>query len=257
MSGRQNALKAGEFAFAPHRTVSEVLAQLTAGDGQVATWVTIPEGFTLDEIAATLAAHGLGSAAALRDEFRRERLTFGASRTASLEGYLYPDTYLIAAGTQPAQIARLFTSEFEAKLPADCGERAKRLGLSIPQIVTLASLVEREGKADDERPLIAGVYYNRLRRGMTLDVDASLEYTFAHHKDVLTYADLAVDSPYNTYKHPGLPPTPIANPGSSSLQAALHPATSEYLYYVYMGNGHHAFSRTLAEQNANAARYLR
>jgi UPF0755 protein len=127
----------------------------------------------------------------------------------------------------------------------------------VPQLVTLASLVEREGKADEERPLIAGVYYNRLRRGMTLDVDATIEYTFAHHKDVITYADLASDSPYNTYKYLGLPPTPIANPGLPSLLAALHPQASDYLYYVAMGNGHHAFSRTLAEHNAKVARYLR
>jgi UPF0755 protein len=117
--------------------------------------------------------------------------------------------------------------------------------------------VEREAKADDERALMAGVYLNRLSRGMPLQVDATIEYTFAHHKDVITYADLARDSPYNTYLHRGLPPTPIANPGRASLLAAFHPARSAYLYYVYKGNGHHAFSRTLAEHNANVARYER
>ncbi len=104
---------------------------------------------------------------------------------------------------------------------------------------------------------MAGVYYNRLRRGMTLDVDATIEYTFPVHHDVVTLRDLRSDSPYNTYRHRGLPPTPICNPGLPSLLAALHPKASDYLYYVYAGNGRSVFSRTLDEQNANAARYLR
>lgn len=253
----QNAMKAGEFRIPAHRTPNEVLQQLTTGGAQVATWVTIPEGFTANEIATTLSARGFGPEEALRAQFRTGALTFDGRRTPSLEGYLFPDTYLIASDATPAQIARQFTAEFSCKLPPDAAARAARLGLTLPQLVTLASLVEREGKADEERPLIAGVYYNRLHRGMTLDVDATIEYTFAHHKDVITYADLASDSPYNTYKHLGLPPTPIANPGLPSLRAALDPQASDYLYYVAMGNGHHAFARTLAEHNANVARYLR
>ena len=253
----QNRMNAGEFRFPAHRSASEVLHQITAGGEQVATWVTIPEGFTNAQIAQTLAARGFGSQAALLERFRTGSLVLDGRRTPSLEGYLFPDTYLIPSVATPAQIADAMTAEFARKLPADAAARAHRLGLTLPELVTLASLVEREGKADDERPLIAGVYYNRLRRGMTLDVDATIEYTFAHHKDVITYADLASDSPYNTYKHLGLPPTPIANPGLPSLLAALHPQASDYLYYVAMGNGHHAFSRTLAEHNANVARYLR
>jgi UPF0755 protein len=253
----QDTLKAGEFRFPARANASDVLQEVATGGGQIATWVTIPEGFTANEIAATLAAHGFGPATALREQFRRGSLVFAGRRTPSLEGYLFPDTYLIPTHAAPPQIADIFTSQFFAKLPPGATEQAAHLGLTIPQIVTLASLVEREGQADDERPLIAGVYYNRLHRGMTLDVDASLEYTFARHKDVITYRDLASDSPYNTYRHLGLPPTPIANPGLPSLLAALHPRASDYLYYVAMGNGHHAFSRTLAEHNANVARYLR
>jgi UPF0755 protein len=127
----------------------------------------------------------------------------------------------------------------------------------VPQVVTLASLIEREAKSDDERPLMAGVYYNRLRIGMPLEVDASIEYALPEHHDVITYGDLRIDSPYNTYLHAGLPPTPIANPGTPSLQAAFNPKPSPYLYYVYKGNGHHAFARTLTEQNANIAKYLK
>ena len=249
-------MKAGEFRFAPHRTAAEILEQVVTGGQQVAVWVTIPEGFTAREIAATLAGRNLGDESALDEMFLHHTLTFGSVHAPSLEGYLFPDTYLVPTAANPVEIAKLLTDQFFAELPHDAFARAKRLGFSVPQIVTLASLVEREAKADDERALMAGVYYNRLRLGMPLEVDATIEYTFAHHKDVITYADLARDSPYNTYEHAGLPPTPIANPGRASLLAAFHPQTSAYLYYVYKGNGHHAFSRTLAEHNANVARYL-
>ncbi len=255
--GEQSALRAGEFRFAPHQTQNEILRQLVEGGGQTALWITIPEGFTAKQIAAALAAHRLGAAADYERRFMHGSLTLGGTRTPSLEGYLFPDTYLVAIDADPAAVVKRFTDQFATELPSGAAARAKALGLTLPEVVTLASLVEREAKADDERPLIAGVYYNRLHRGMPLEVDASIEYAFPQHKAVITYADLAIDSPYNTYKHTGLPPTPIANPGLPSLRAALYPKTSDYLYYVYMGNGHHAFSRTLAEHNANVARYLR
>jgi UPF0755 protein len=252
----RTVMKAGEFAFEPHRTEAEVLHQVVTGGEQVAQWVTIPEGFTAKEIAQTLAERDLGDVSALQSTFFDTTLTIDGSKTRTLEGYLFPDTYLVPTAASPAEIAKIMTDQFRTELPSDAVVQAKRLGFTIPQIVTLASLVEREAKSDDERALMAGVYYNRLRLGMALQVDATLEYTFAHHKDVITYADLARDTPYNTYKHTGLPPTPIANPGRASLFAAFHPRASKYLYYVYMGNGHHAFSRTLAEHNANVARYL-
>ncbi len=255
--GEQNAMRAGAFRFAPHERARDVLAQLTGGGAPFATWVTVPEGFTNAQIAETLAAHGFGSATALRTTFARGSLTFDERPTPSLEGYLFPETYLVPHGASPNRIASLMTAEFQRRLPPDAFSSARALGMTIPQIVTLASLVEREAKADDERALMAGVYYNRLRRGMTLDVDATIEYTFPSHHDVITLRDLRNDSPYNTYRRAGLPPTPICNPGLPSLLAALHPKASDYLYYVYAGNGRSVFSRTLAEQNANAARYLR
>jgi len=117
-------------------------------------------------------------------------------------------------------------------------------------------MVEREAKVDDERALIAAVIYNRLHRGMPLEIDATIEYALPRHKTQLSYGDLALDSPYNTYRHVGLPPTPIANPGRKSLLAAFRPATVDYLYYVYRGNGRHEFSRTLEEQQAAERKYL-
>jgi len=255
--GLEAKIEAGEYRFPAHESTDEVLHRLVAGGRQIAVWVTIPEGFTAKEVAEVLDGRGLGPAEAFARYFLHASLELGGVRTRSLEGFLFPDTYLIPVGAAPAQVAQILTDQFRRELPRDAAARTHRLGLTLPQVVTLASLVEREAKADDERRLMAGVYYNRLRRGMPLEVDASIEYTFAHHKDVITLADLARDSPYNTYKHAGLPPTPIGNPGRPSLLAAFDPQPSGYLYYVYMGNGHHAFSRTLAEHNANVARYLR
>ncbi len=257
LRGQQTRMKAGEYRFGAHRTLDEVLRQLVGGGQQVAVWVTIPEGFTAREIAATLGARGVGETSEFESYFLSTPFTIDGATSESLEGFLFPETYLVPVGATPAAVTKIMTDQFRAELPRDAAARAKRLHLSVPQVVTLASLVEREGQADDERPLIAGVYYNRLRRGMPLQVDATIEYTFLHHKDVITYADLASDSPYNTYKHLGLPPTPIANPGRPSLRAAFYPRPSGYLYYVSKLNGHHAFSRTLAEHEANVARYLR
>jgi len=159
-------------------------------------------------------------------------------------------------GAAPSQVEAELTGEFVKRLPRDAAVRARALGVTLPQAVTVASLVEREAKADADRPQIAGVIYNRLRARMPLEVDATIEYALPSHKSELSFADLRIDSPYNTYMHYGLPPTPIANPGTPSLEAALHPSKSDYLYYVYCGNGRHVFAKTLAEHQANVARCL-
>jgi UPF0755 protein len=250
------SIKAGEFDFAPHLRLVDVLREVTGVGRQVATWVTVPEGFTAKQVARTLADRGIGDYDTFAHAFLTTSLDVDGRYTRSLEGYLFPDTYLVPEHASPATVIKLMTDKFFSELPRDAPERARKLGYSVAQIVTIASLVEREAKADDERALMAGVYYNRLRRGMPLEVDASIEYTFAHHKDVITFADLATRSPYNTYKHAGLPPTPIANPGRPSLLAAFYPQKSDYYYYVYKGNGHSAFARTLAEHEANVAKYL-
>ena len=257
MRGNGDDVTAGEYAFAPHQTSDEILRALVAGVQQTAVWVTIPEGFTAREIAATLADRKLGPARAYDTAFLHDSIDIDGRRTPSLEGYLFPSTYLMPLDLTPAAAAKLMTDEFRKELPPDADARARALGRTIPEIVTLASLVEREAKADDERALMAGVYYNRLRLGMPLEVDATIEYIFREHHSVITRADLAIDSPYNTYRYAGLPPTPIANPGKPSLDAAFAPRASDYLYYVYKGDGHHAFAHTLAEHNANVARYLK
>ena len=248
---------AGAFAFAPHQSAAEVLQQLQSGGAQIARWVSIPEGFTARQIAQRLQETGLGSAQAYGDAFMRDSIVLFGTRTRGLEGYLFPSTYLIPTDAAPSTVEAIMTGEFRKHLPRDAARKARSLGLTVPQVVTLASLVEREAKADDERALMAGVYYNRLRIGMPLEVDASIEYAFPEHHSVITYADLRTNSPYNTYLHQGLPPTPIANPGAPSLLAAFNPRPSNFLYYVYKGNGHHAFATTMAQQEANIAKYLK
>lgn len=248
---------AGAFQFPAHQSAADVLAQLQSGGAQIARWVTIPEGFTAKEIAQRLQDDGFGRATSFYSAFMHDSIDVNGVRTKNLEGYLFPSTYLIPNGATPKTVERILTDQFRKELPPDAAAKAKAHGVSVPQAVVLASLIEREAKADDERPLMAGVYYNRLRLGMPLEVDASIEYSLPEHHSVITYGDLRTDSPYNTYLHQGLPPTPIANPGGPSLQAAFNPKSSPYLYYVYKGNGHHAFARTLAQQNANIARYLK
>jgi UPF0755 protein len=248
-------LRAGEYVFGPHQSQNAVLGQLLGGGAQVAVWVTIPEGFTAREIAQRLQDAGVGSADEFAGAFMRDTIVVDGTRTKNLEGFLFPSTYLIPAQATPDQVEAILTGQFFKELPVDALARAKALGLTVPQVITVASLIEREAKSDSERPIMAGVYYNRLRLRMPLQVDATIEYALPEHKDALSFADLRIDSPYNSYLHEGLPPTPIANPGEPSILAAFHPERTTYLYYVYMGNGHHAFASTLAEHNANVAKY--
>jgi UPF0755 protein len=250
-------VRAGAYAFTPHETERGVLEQLITGGAQVATWVTIPEGFTDEQIARRLQSEGVGRAASFERAFKSDTLHVGGTQVKDLEGFLFPSTYLVPLAATPAQVVSQLTSQFFKELPPDAAVRAKALGVTVPQAITVASLVEREAKIDADRPMIARVIYNRLRLHMPLQIDATIEYALPHHKTELSLGDLKVDSPYNTYLHEGLPPTPIANPGLPSIEAALNPAKTDALYYVYCGNGHHVFAKTLAEHQANVARCLK
>ena len=247
---------AGAYRFPPKQTANEVLQALLTGGAQIAAWVSIPEGFTAAQIAERLHQAGIGQVAPLTHAFLTTPLSVDGTETRNLEGYLFPSTYLVPLDATPGQIEKQLTDEFFKQLPPDAAERARALGITVPQAVTVASLVEREAKADEDRPIIAGVIYNRLRDRMPLQVDATIEYALPAHKTELSFSDLKIDSPYNSYKNTGLPPTPIANPGRPSLEAAFHPSKTDMLYYVYCGNGHHVFSKTLAEHQANVARCL-
>jgi UPF0755 protein len=256
LTKREGDVHAGEYRFPAHQTQDEVLRALQTGGAQVAAWVTIPEGFTASQIADRLAAAGIGRREAFERAFMSQTIVVDGTRSRNLEGFLFPSTYLVALDATPPQIISQLTGQFMTELPRDAAAAARRHGVNVVQAVAVASLVEREAKAEADRPLIAGVIYNRLRLKMPLQVDATIEYALPAHKTVLSFSDLKLNSPFNTYVHPGLPPTAIANPGRPSLEAALHPSKTPFLYYVYCGNGRHVFARTLAEHQANVARCL-
>jgi len=248
-------IRAGEYRFEPPTTTLAVLDRLLRGE--VTTWpVTVIEGLTLDETAAALAAAGFGDPARLRAEFARaERVADLDPGAASLEGYLFPDTYRFPRGVDESAIADALVANFRARwqrevspLVAPGDERTLR------ELVILASLVEKEARLDAERPLIAGVYANRLRRGIGLYADPTLIYGLkleGRWDGDLRRRDLEADSPWNTYRRPGLPPGPICSPGAASLAAAARPAEVPYLYFVSRNDGSHVFAETLAEHNRN------
>ncbi len=184
---------------------------------------------------------------------------------AGLEGYLFPDTYEFPAQNKPEDVVNLMLKDFGQRLTPDLRQAIAGQGLTIHQAVTLASIVEREAQVPAEQPIIASVFENRMKIGMPLQADPTVQFAlsqdpksvaqFGLWKGDLTYDDLAVDSPYNTYAHTGLPPGPIANPGLGALQAVAHPAQTNYLYFVAKGDGSHAFAATYDEQLANIAKY--
>lgn len=256
LRGEESEVRAGEYRFPARQTQDEILQALVTGGAQVAAWITIPEGFTITQIAQRLQKEGIGYADRFERNFKHRTLVVDGTPTKNLEGFLFPSTYLVPLGASPQQVGDMMVLQFFKELPGDAERRSRALHVTVPEVVTIASLVEREAKSQIDRPQIAEVIYNRLRLRMPLQVDATIEYALPQHKAQLSFGDLKIDSPYNTYLHPGLPPTPIANPGLPSLEAALHPSKGENLYYVYCGSGRHVFAKTLAEHQANVARCL-
>jgi UPF0755 protein len=249
LKGVSGSLQEGEYRLSPALPLLDILEILARGE-VVLRRVTIPEGFTAAEIVDALGAAGVGTREGLHDLVTRGGSRFGypflrGSPGGSLEGYLFPDTYLIPRRLADRDIVDLFLKHFSAvvvpRWQAAAPER------SLHDLITMASLIEREARVPSERPIIASVLYNRLARGMRLEVDATVLYALGGHKDVVTFDDLAVDSPYNTYRYAGLPPGPIANPGLAAISAALKPAQTSYLFYVARADGSHVFSRTFSE----------
>ena len=253
-------LQAGEYFFDRPENAFRVYDKLVGGRVFVAT-VTVPEGLTMDEIAGLMEHARLTS----REEFLQAAadpapIADLAPGARNLEGFLFPATYQLPHDSSAKVIVQAMTDRFRetwSQLPADAKQRSR---VSVTALVTMASLVERETSNHDERPMIAGVFYNRLRRRLPLQCDPTVIYALRRegaYDGTLHPRDLKVDSPYNTYRHIGLPPGPIANPGEASLRAALEPARVNYLYFVANTQGGHFFSRTLAEHNRNVARYRR
>jgi UPF0755 protein len=257
-TGRGRSLKAGEYRFDHALTPLEVLDLLGRGDVYTLR-LTLPEGLNIEEMAKLYESHGFGKASefvvAARNVNRIRELDDKAS---DLEGYLFPETYSLPRQVSAARLVDLMVGRFLAVYDERMRARASAEGLTTRQAVTLASLVEKETGKPEERPIVAAVYRNRKKIGMPMQADPTVVYALlkAHRYDGnIRREDLSLDSPYNTYKYPGLPPGPIASPGKASLEAALAPADEPYLYFVSRNDGSHVFAQTLDEHNANVRKF--
>ncbi len=248
---RRPSLKAGEYLFERSANSIAVHNRIARGDIYVHT-VVVPEGYTIFDIARAIQDAGLGAA----EDFLRiassdtALIADLAPEAPSLEGYLFPNTYQFTRTQSMQEIVAEMVKQFRLV--------AQQIGLTsdVHRSVTVASIIEKETAVAEERPLVASVYYNRLSRNIALQADPSVIYAEllnGTYQGALYHADLQTSSPYNTYLHPGLPPGPIGNPGESSLEAAMHPAQTDYYYFVSDGNGHHRFARSLEEHNRNVA----
>jgi UPF0755 protein len=258
VTGKWRRIQPGRHELDPGMTGLEMLDALSRAPRASWHWLTIPEGFTVRQIAERIEEEELGAADQFLAAAERPR-TFDAAfplPEGSLEGYLFPDTYRIEDNQGARGIVVQMLRRFDQVVWQGLFEReAERNGRSLREVIILASLVEAEAKQEDERPIIAGVLLNRLARGQRLECDATVQYALgADRKSRLMYEDLEIESDYNTYLHEGLPPGPICNPGEASIRAALEPADVAYLYYVARPDGSHVFSRTFAEHRAAIAR---
>jgi len=258
LSGKGRHLQAGEYRFDRPMKPVEVIDKIARGDVYVIN-ITFPEGLTIAEMGKIFESRGLGPASAFvaagHDPAPVKTLDPAAR---DLEGYLFPETYLLPRRTDAAQLAKMMTDRFEHVFSSELRQAAQARGLTVRQAVTLASIVEKEASRPEERPLVAAVYENRLRIGMALQCDPTVIYALdrvGKYTGNLRREDLTFDSPYNTYRYPGLPPGPIASPGRASLEAAVHPAQVDFLYFVSRNDGTHEFARTLEEHNRNVQKW--
>ena len=254
LRGAGRRLQAGEYRFDSPLTPTEVVDRIARGDVYLQP-LTFREGLSIRQMAEIFEERGFGT----RKEFIAAAKDPSAIReldpqATDLEGYLFPDTYTLPRKTTAEQLVGRMVGRFEQSLTPEIRERASARGLSVRQLVTLASLVEKETGKGDERPLVAAVYSNRLKVGMGLQCDPTVIFALeraGRYDGNLTRADLQFDSPYNTYRYAGLPPGPIAAPGKASLEAAASPADVTYIYFVSRNDGSHAFASTLDEHNRN------
>jgi len=240
-------LKAGKYTLAPGASTLDLYKLFRSGKSAQFR-VTLPEGKTIEDYAAILQrTMEIDSAAFVRlayDSAFAKQLNVPAE---NLEGYLYPNTYSFAWGVSAPEIIRTIVQEFHQQVNDSLRLRAAALGMSLHEVVTLASIIEGEAVVDSERTIISAVYHNRLRQGILLQADPTIQYIVPGPPRRLLNRHLEIDSPYNTYRYPGLPPGPVNNPGIASIRAALYPANADYIYFVARGDGSHTFSRTLQE----------
>lgn len=247
--GYSGEMKAGEYKIEPGRGALEIMEQLVAGNAE-AQWVMIPEGQTVSQIALLLEQRRLAKYNPFLRAAERKPKRYGLDipvARRSVEGYLMPDTYKFPRRSSEREIIKRMLENWNVKVLRPNRRLFAQTDLPLDKVVILASLIEREAKVEGDRPKIAAVIRNRLKKKMKLQVDATVLYALGRHKQTITFKDLKVESPYNTYKEVGLPPGPICNPGVASIRAALQPAHEDYLYYVARPDGSHIFSRTYEE----------
>ena len=254
ITGAGKDIKAGEYILNTHMPPVKIINILTKG--MVLTHaVTIPEGYTIKQIAKLLQDKGITDGKEFIKLANDSKVahSYGISGP-SLEGYLYPDTYRFASGLAPQKIIHTMVMRFR-QMTDPLREKVKETGMSFEDVITLASIIEKETALESEKPLIASVFLNRLRKGLRLESDPTTIYGLKEFNGNLTKADLRRPTPYNTYVIRGLPPGPICNPGISSIKAVLNPVDTDYLYFVSRNDGSHYFSRTLEEHNRAVFRY--
>ena len=253
---QSDRIQAGSYQFSDSASPGEILDRLVKGDVEKVS-LTIPEGFTLQQIIDRIVKEGFG------DRNKLLQLAYDANfihslkiDAKSLEGYLFPETYLFAPGISEKTILTMMVTQLQNNLTPELKKRAKKLGMTLQQWVTLASIIEKETGIVEEMPLISSVFHNRLKRKIPLQTDPTVIYGIKNFNGNLTRKDLKTPTPYNTYMIRGLPPGPIASPGSAALKAAVTPAQTKYLYFVATGDGGHRFSKTLKEHNIAVKEYL-
>lgn len=252
--GIETQIQAGSFELSPGQNTQEIATILTKGSDDV--WITILEGWRREE-----------AAAAISEALNSKGIDFDAQAfldaTEDKEGYLFPDTYLIPLTMSENSLVSLLTNTFDQKITDQMSQDIEQSGKTLAQIITMASLIEREARSDEARKMVSGILWKRLENDWPLQVDATLQYAYGFNKTQNdwwpdpTVAMKDIDSPYNTYKFTGLPPGPIASPSLSSIMAAIYPTSSEYWYYISDLQGRMHYGRTLDEHNANIDRYLR
>jgi UPF0755 protein len=256
--GEDGRIKPGTYKFAHGISSAELLQALVEGRSTLKVKVTFPEGVTIRRIAGIAARQiGCDSATVVKLASDRDFLKTIGINASTAEGYLMPDTYFITWGEKPETLLRRMADLFLRFYSDSLKSRAAQQNLTPYEVVILASIVEGEARVDEDRPIIAGVYMNRLRRGMKLDADPTVQYLLPDGPRRLLYSDLKIDSPYNTYIYTGLPPTPINNPSRASILAVLNPDRNDYLFFVAKadGSGRHTFSRNAKEHEIAVKEY--
>jgi UPF0755 protein len=249
LTGKAKSIQAGEYSLSPSYSLIKMVDILSKGPIEV--WVTVPEGLRREEIAARFAE---GLVKKDKPAFVQEFLTASKAK----EGYLFPDTYLFPKTVSASAVVTKMLATFDKKTE-EFKEGISASQFSLQELTTLASIVERETRTEEERSMVAGILINRLDIGMGLQADATVQYAVGTAENwwpILTKDDLAAASPYNSYRFRGLPPTPIANPGTASLKAAIFPKASDYLFYLHDSKGQIYYARTLEEHNENVSKYL-